>query len=559
MKNRFWLSIVMATIGVALLVATVFAGAATSAPSAQSKADARGGTFRYDNINDFDYIDPSLAYFSHSWQLGAAVGLQLLGYADKEGPEGSRLRAEAAAGMPTVSKDGKTYTFKIKQGFRFSNGTPVTSRNFAFAINRALNPKMQSPASSFVEDIVGAKAVLDGKVATASGVTTPNNSTLVVKLTKVAPDFLSRMTMEFFPAMPTNTPVEPEGVNAPMVSAGPYYVKEWVKGRSALAARNPYWNNNKEPWKSLARPANVDAIAFTIGNSLDATKLRIDKNDTDYGGVPTSAYSGLVDQFGINKERFFIRKNLVFWYLALNNESALFKGNLKLRQAVNWAIDRPQMVRQHGFLAGGRTDQILPPGMPGFKNFSVYPLGGVNNNSLNKATGLANGNLRGGKAVFYAFNSSFGPTVAQVVQYNLKQIGIDLEIKSFTRTVQHEKVGTRGEPFDISHSGWGADYADPSNFINVLLDGTRIQAANNVNESYFNDPKFNSAMAKAAALSGDARLQAYSNLDRDITKEGAPLASYINTNGRYYVSQSVGCFTVDPTHGVINLVAICKK
>jgi peptide/nickel transport system substrate-binding protein len=559
MKNRFWLSIVMATIGVALLVATVFAGAATSAPSAQSKADARGGTFRYDNINDFDYIDPSLAYFSHTWQLGAAVGLQLLGYADKEGPEGSRLRAEAAAGMPTVSKDGKTYTFKIKQGFRFSNGTPVTSRNFAFAINRALNPRMQSPAASFVEDIVGAKAVLDGKVATASGVRTPNNTTLVVRLTKVAPDFLSRMTMEFFPAMPTNTPIEPEGVNAPMVSAGPYYVKEWVKGRSALVARNPYWNNNKEPWKSLARPANVDAIAYTIGNSLDATKLRIDKNDTDYGGVPTSAYSGLVDQFGINKERFFIRKNLVFWYLALNNESALFKGNLKLRQAVNWAIDRPQMVRQHGFLAGGRTDQILPPGMPGFKNFSVYPLGGVNNNSLNKAKGLANGNLRGGKAVFYAFNSSFGPTVAQVVQYNLKQIGIDLEIKSFTRTVQHEKVGTRGEPFDISHSGWGADYADPSNFINVLLDGSRIQAANNVNEAYFNDPKFNSAMAKAASLSGDARLQAYSNLDRDITKDGAPLASYINTNGRYYVSQSVGCFTVDPTHGVINLVAICKK
>jgi ABC-type oligopeptide transport system substrate-binding subunit len=461
--------------------------------------------------------------------------------------------------MPTVSKDGKTYTFKIKQGFRFSNGTPVTSRNFAFAINRALNPRMQSPAASFVEDIVGAKAVLDGKVATASGVRTPNNTTLVVRLTKVAPDFLSRMTMEFFPAMPTNTPIEPEGVNAPMVSAGPYYVKEWVKGRSALVARNPYWNNNKEPWKSLARPANVDAIAYTIGNSLDATKLRIDKNDTDYGGVPTSAYSGLVDQFGINKERFFIRKNLVFWYLALNNESALFKGNLKLRQAVNWAIDRPQMVRQHGFLAGGRTDQILPPGMPGFKNFSVYPLGGVNNNSLNKAKGLANGNLRGGKAVFYAFNSSFGPTVAQVVQYNLKQIGIDLEIKSFTRTVQHEKVGTRGEPFDISHSGWGADYADPSNFINVLLDGSRIQAANNVNEAYFNDPKFNSAMAKAASLSGDARLQAYSNLDRDITKDGAPLASYINTNGRYYVSQSVGCFTVDPTHGVINLVAICKK
>jgi ABC-type oligopeptide transport system substrate-binding subunit len=458
-----------------------------------------------------------------------------------------------------VSKDGKTYTFQIKRGFRFSNGAPVRAANFAESINRALNPRMQSPAASFVEDIVGAKAVLDGKAAKAAGIRTPNQWTLVIRLTKVAPDFLSRMTMEFFPAMPVGTPIEPEGLNAPMVSAGPYYVKEWVKNRSAVVVRNPFWRSNQEPWKSLARPANVDSISYTVGNSLDATKLRIDKNETDYGGVPTSAYSGLVDQYGINKERFFIRKNVVFWYLAMNNESALFKDNVKLRQAVNWAIDRPQMVRQHGYLAGGRTDQILPPGMPGFKQWSVYPLGGVNNNSLNKAKALANGNLRAGKAVLYAFNSSFGPTVAQVVQFNLKQIGIDVEIKSFTRTVQHEKVGTRGEPFDISHSGWGADYADPSNFINVLLDGGRIQAANNVNESYFNDPKFNDAMNKANALSGDARLEAFANLDRDITKDAAPLASYINTNGRYYVGADVGCFTVDPTHGVLNLVAICKK
>ena len=559
MKNRLWLSIVMGTVGVSLLVATAFAGAATSAPSVSEKSDARGGTFRYDSVNDFDYIDPSLAYFSHTWQLGAAIGLHLLGYADKEGAEGSRLKAEAATGLPTVSNNGRTYTFRIKPGFRFSNGAPVTSRNFAFSINRALNPKMQSPASSFVEDIVGAKAVLDGKAATASGITTPNNSTLVIRLTKVAPDFLSRMTMEFFPAMPLNTPAVAEGVQAPMVSAGPYFVKEWVQKRSALIARNPHWNNAKEPFKSLARPNNVDAIAYTFGNALAATKLRIDNNQTDFGGVPTSEYAGLVEKYGINKERFFIRKNLVFWYLALNNESALFKGNTKLRQAVNWAIDRPQMVRQHGYLAGGRTDQILPPGMPGFKNWALYPLGGVNNNSLTKAKSLAGGNERGGKVVFYAFSSAFGPTVAQVVQFNLKQIGLDVEIKQFDRVVQHEKVGTRGEPFDISHSGWGADYADPSNFINVLLDGGRIQATNNVNESYFNDPAFNKRMVEANALSGDQRLKTYGELDRDITKNAAPLATYINTNGRYYVSQDVGCFTVDPTHGVINLVAICKK
>jgi peptide/nickel transport system substrate-binding protein len=347
-------------------------------------------------------------------------------------------------------------------------------------------------------------------------------------------------------------------VDAPMVSAGPYYLKEWVKGRTALAVRNPNWNNAKEPYKSLQRPANVDGLQWTFGNSLDATKLRIDKNEVDSGGIPPASVAGLVQQYGLNKSRFFVRKNLVFWYLNINRDQALFKNNNKLASAVGYAIDRPQMVRQHGFLAGGRTDQILPPGMPGYKDWNIYPLAGVTSASVAKAKSLASGSLRGGKATLYGFNSSFGPTVSQVIQFNLKQIGLDVDIKLFDRVVETEKGGTKGEPFDILLNGWGADYPDPYNFINVLLDGTRIQATNNVNLSYFNDPAFNKKMAQAAALSGDKRLSAYAALDRDLSKAGAVLG-YINTNGRYYMSSSSGCFNVSPVHGTINFVVVCKK
>ena len=109
------------------------------------------------------------------------------------------------------------------------------------------------------------------------------------------------------------------------------------------------------------------------------------------------------------------------------------------------------------------------------------------------------------------------------MQFNLRQIGIDVEIKTYDRVVQHEKAATRGEPFDITIEGWGADYADPYNFLNVLLDGTRIQATNNVNTSYFNEPAYNPRMEQAARLSGDARYTAYAKLDADITRDRAPL------------------------------------
>ncbi|MGH3130925.1 MAG: ABC transporter substrate-binding protein, partial [Gaiellaceae bacterium] len=521
MKGRFWLSIVAAAVGAGLLVTAGFAGPAAKSPQAAGKGEARGGTLRVDLRNDWDYIDPSLAYFSHSWQVENAVHLKLMSFPDREGAAGSRMTPEAAAGFPKVSANGKVYTFTIKPGFRFSNGAPVTAANFKAAFTRALNPRMQSPASSFLDDVAGFRTI--GKYQ------------LQVTMKKVAPDFIARTSMPFFSAIPTNLGIVPEGVQAPLVSAGPYYIKEWVQKRSALVVRNPFWNNAKAPWKSLGRPANVNQITFIIGNSLDATKLRLERGEVDLGAVPPAAASELAEKFGINKGRFFIRRQLVTWYLALNNSQPLFRGNTKLRQAVNHAIDRPQIVRQYGFLGGGRTDQMLPPGMPGYKDVNLYSLKGAN---VPRARALAQGATRSGKATLYTFNSAPGPAIAQVVQFNLRQIGIDVEIKTYDRVVQNAKSGTRGEAFDISVEGWGADYADPYNFINVLLDGRRIQASNNVNLSYFNEPAYNRKMEAASRLFGAARLNAYAGLEADIMRNRAPVAPYITTNAKILVSSN---------------------
>jgi ABC-type transport system substrate-binding protein len=245
----------------------------------------------------------------------------------------------------------------------------------------------------------------------------------------------------------------------------------------------------------------------------------------------------------------------VFWYLALNTDQALFKNNAKLRQGLNHAVDRPAMVRQHGFLGGGRTDQVLPVGMPGFKDWNIYSLKGAN---PAKGKSVAGNNLRGGKATMYTFNVSFGPTVAQVVQFNAKQIGLDVEIKQFDRVVEHEKMAVKGEPFDIGLEGWGADYPDPSNFINVLLLGDEnIRPDHNQNVSYFNVPAYNKRMKQAATLSGDNRYKTYGLLDRDIMKNEGPLAPYINTNARILVGERVKNFTYHTVAGtLLNVVTV---
>jgi ABC-type transport system substrate-binding protein len=539
MKGRIWASVAMTAIGASLLAAAMFAGTAAGAGAA---AEAKtGGTLTTVSRSDFDYVDSGLSYFSHTWNMMAATNLTLTYYPHTEAAAGGRL-AGMAAPLPRITNGGKTYTFTVKKGFKFSDGTNVTAANFKRAFDRGLNKDMQSPASSFLDDVASFKA---------------NGQVFTVTLKKVAPDFLSRMSMNFFNAVPVNLPFTAEGVKAPLVTAGPYYLKEWNEGKSALVVRNPNWKNNQEPFKSLGFKNYVDQFRWIVGPDPATQRLMCERGEADICSFPPAQAKELSDKYGINKAngQFFVKRQTTLWYLSLNTSRGIFQNNTKLRQAVANAVDRRFMVAQHGYLAGKRTDQFLPYSMPGFKEFDLYSLKGPN---YAKAKALAQGNTRDGKAVMYTFNTTFGPPVAQSVQFNLKQIGVDVEIKLFDRVVQHEKIGTRGEPFDIGLSGWGMDYPDPANFINVLLDGRRIQADNNVNESYWNNPTYNARMDKAYALAGQARLTAYGLLDRDIVKNEAPVAPYISTNARILTSSKVGCYGYTSIQSTL-LTQICTR
>jgi peptide/nickel transport system substrate-binding protein len=544
MLGRFSYSAVVALVGAGLLAVATVSGV-TAGSAAPEQPTAKGGTFRILLTSDFDHIDPALSYFTHSWQLHGATQLRLYYYPYVKGAVGERIAPMAATGMPRVSNGGKTYTITIKPGFKFSNGQNVTAASFKRAFDRAVNQKLQSPAISFLADV--------------ASVRTQGSSTLVITLEKVAPDFLARITMPFFAAVQTSTPLDAEEDKGPVHSAGPYYVAEWSKKTSALAVRNPHWNNAKEPFKSLGLPSNVDRITWAgFGGDLATHRLQCERNEADWCGFPSAQAKELADKYGINKSRFMVDPDLGIWRIDMNNEQALFKNNVSLRKAVLHAIDRRFMTAQHGFLAGKRTDQFLPYGMPGFKEADLYSLKGPD---YGKARQLAQGNTRGGKAIFYAFNRNYGPAVAQSVQFNLKQIGIDVEIKLFDRVVQNTKAQTRGEPFDLVHEGWHIDYPDPANFINVLLDGRRLQLENNSNEAYYSGDgikNFNRKLDAAYAASGAERLNLYAALDREIMLNGAPSATYISNTSRRFFGPDVGCY-VPNIQISFALTSICKS
>jgi ABC-type oligopeptide transport system substrate-binding subunit len=528
-------------VGIALLV--VFAA---SASAKSAKTGAVGGTLTADLTTDVDYTDPALDYLQTGWEIEYATCLKLMNYPDANGDKSSQLVPEAAVGFPKVSNSGKVYDFNVNASFtKFNNGQAVTAANFKAAIDRDADPKMQSPSVPFFSDIVGSDK------SPVSGVKV-KGSHLVITLTKASPDFIARMAMPFFCAIPTNLAHDPNGVLT-LASAGPYYISDRVPNKSITIKKNPNYKGK--------RPHNVNQINYTVGNSLDAIYLRTQQGATDYaaGGIPPASYAEAAQKYGINKAQFWVKPILSVSYLAFNHDRPLFKGakGIALGKAINYAIDRKALLVQSGFLAGKRTDQVLPPGIAGFRDANLYPLKGPDLATAKKW--MAKAGVPGGTTVeLYTSNRGAAPLQAQIYQFNLKQIGLNVNTHLFARAVQIDKEGTRGEAFDVTTEGWLADYADPYDFINVLLSGDNLHASNNNNVAYFNDPTFNKQMRQAALLSGAARYKAYGNIDVNMSKNNPAWAARSNSNNRELVSSRVGCFTYNNIYGP-DLSALCIK
>jgi ABC-type transport system substrate-binding protein len=538
---------------VAALAVLVTAGAAISAPPPPH-------VLQFDLRTDIDYVDPALSYYVPAWQIEYATCSRLVTYPDAPAPAGGVLQPEIAAGLPAVSPDGRTYTFTVRDDYFFSppSNERVTAAHFKYAIDRALNHSMNSPAQPFMLDIVGAEEVISGQATSVSGVVA-SGSTLTIQLKQPAGDFLARVAMPFFCPLPTSVPIDPDGIDAPVPSAGPYYVDRWTRGQEVLLKENPHYAGD--------RPHNFDEIHYTIGLPLETIKLRIETGEADLGDIPPAAHAELGPLYGPGsppalggRQRYFFYPAPTVLYLAMNHDRPLFgsggpRGNVKLKKAVNYAIDRTTMMEQRGAYAGDPTDQHLPPGIRGFRDVAIYP----SRPDVARARQLAGWSpgdpMRNG--VLYCSTAAPAPQICQIVQANLRAIGLEMEVKLFPRATQFELAGRRGEPFDMTLEGWHMNFYDPFDFL-FLLDGSRLQPANNVNFSYFNDPEYNQRIKAANLLIGDDRADAFGALDIDIARNAAPWAAYGIPNDRLFFSDRVGCQTYVPAYG-ISLGALCLR
>ena len=467
-----------------------------------------------------------------------------------------------AESLPSRSSDGKTYTFTIRKGFRFSppSNEPVTAQTFKYTIERALSPKLEGPAGQFASDIAGTRDYVEGRARHIAGIRASGDK-LTIELTRPAGDFPSRIAMPFFSAVPTDTPIDP-GLEK-VASAGPYYVASFDPDEGVVLKRNPNYHG--------PRPGRPHQIRLSVGIGRARGAADVESGTADYApGIQRSGslaqasrldrrYGPGSDAAKAGRQRYFINPLLQVDHIALNTSRPLF-SSVRTRQAVNYAIDRRALARQGGLeyqLPSLPTDQYLPPGMPGFDDARIYPL----RPNLAKARRLAGGGRR--TAVLYAYDFPPSPQLAEIVKSNLRAIGIDVEVKLFAKTVLFKRLNRKNEPYDMAINGWFVDYPDPADFLSQLdgrtLDPNSYLSGAFANLAKFDDPTFNRRLVSGGeTLRAKAIQSPIPGSSTTWCETRAPWVAFGNETSHDFFSARIGCQVYQPVYG-IDLGALCIR
>jgi len=509
MRQRFVLSILMLGLGATLLAA---AGLARGSSTAR-----KGGILRFTLFAGIESIDPQRSYYSLEWQYEWLTARPLLNFAHERGAPGVRLVNDGARSY-TVSRNGRTYTFHLRRGMRFSDGTRITAANYEHALLRALHPNVGSPLAPLLTDpgsanIVGAFAYRTGATQDVPGIRARGRYKLVVKLTERSPLLPTLLAVPPAGAVSTRLPFSPiTSVGAEQLPAGGrYYVQEYVPDRAIKIRKNLYYR----PLGAPPTPGVAAGFDYDIGVDQDRALQLVESGQADWAadGLKPDVWDRLFAQYGSTGRVRAFTSGIVD-LLLLNDSTGPF-ANLDVRKAIEWGIDRSAFAAIRGPRGAAPQCSLLSPVVPGYRKCDVYP----NTPDLLRARQLASGHTHDRMILRYV-DSTLGRQAMQLVTSQLNAVGFD--------NIDARPWGGFGwQYYDIALGGWASGLPDPYFYLNAVYGWSG---------STFQDPVALGLLRNAAKLTGAKRLAAYGKLDLRIQREWAPVAVVDRRNDREFFS-----------------------
>ncbi|MGE0218892.1 ABC transporter substrate-binding protein [Mycolicibacterium sp.] len=478
-----------------------------------------------------DYIDPQLSYTLEGWEVLWNVYTPLLTYKHADGEEGTEVVPGLAESLPEVSPDGLTYKLKLRPDMKYSDGTPIKASDFTHAIQRLF--KVDSGGSVFYDVIVGAKEYADGAADTITGITTDDNTgDITIQLVQPNGTFDNLLGLMFAAPIPSTTPLDSDTTNNPPPASGPFMITSVDAPRRMVLERNPQFQTVKDAGADEVADAGVDKITLVENKNQGAQVTDIIQNKVDFmiDPPPSDRLQELKNRYS---DRFRMEDSINTYYMFMNTERAPF-NDLKVRQAINYAIDPEALNR----IFGGRlhpTQQILPPGMPGYQEYTLYP-----GPDMDRARALiAEANPADRDITVWTDDEPDRKRIGEYYHDLLTQLGFNATLKVIAGDVYWTTIGNQSTPdVDTGFADWFQDFPHPDDFFRPLLHGDSILPTNGNNLSRANIPANNAKMDELLTkqLTDEGVEQQYADLDRAYMEQ-AVWAPYGNEQFTTFLSE----------------------
>ena len=501
---------------------------AEDANGVHNPSDATGGTIRMANSGDWDSLDPADTYYAYAWNFVRLYGRSLMMFKSAPGQEGATLVPDLAESAGTPNADSTQWTYTLRQGVKFEDGTPVTSKDVKYAVERSLDKTTFPNGPVYFNDYLdlqGYTSPYQDSSPDKLGLTaidTPDDRTIVFKLSKPFSGF------DYFAQLPAMMPV-PQAKDTGskykehVVSTGPYMFQTNDLGKSFALVRNTAWDQATDP----NRKPLPDRIEVALNVNSDDIDNRLISGDLDVqiegsGVGPAAQGRILADQnLKANTDNALLARS---WFTFANGEVAPL-DNVHCRKAVQYAYDRTGYQRAYGGSVGGDiATNLMPPVIPGAEQFDLYPSAG-NTGDLDKAkdelnqcgqpTGFTTG-------ISYRAERPKEKATAEALQQSLARVGINLEIKpyplnDYLKLYAGKPDFAKANNLGLMVYGWGADWPDGFGFLSQIVDSRAIRATGGNSNLSVRDPEVDKLIDQAVTTTDTAaREKIWVDVDRKV-------------------------------------------
>jgi peptide/nickel transport system substrate-binding protein len=524
-------------------IAAVLAIALGLAACGSSSGGREGGTLRVTYASFPESLDPALAFDTEGYTALYNTYIPLLTYAHASGEAGSQVVPGLAKALPKISDNGKTYTLVLRKGLEYSDGTPVRASDFTFSVERMF--RLNSPGSAFYTEIVGAEKFLETKQGGIPGIETDDKSgEIVIHLNEPRGTFTNELGLLFVALLPPSTPIE-DMTPSPAPATGPYVITKSQPGRGWEYERNPQWAKDNAKLMPELPSGHVDKIDVTVVRNPSTQVNDIEQGRYDWMQNPPSAdrFAAVRDKF--EGTQFRVEPQINTYHFWMNTQQPPF-DDPEVRRAVNYAVDSRALERIY---AGQMkpSQQILPPGMPGYKQFELYP-----HNFAKAKEMIVKANPADRRITVWTDTESPNNEAGEYYESVLQELGFETKLKIVSPDSYFALVSNTSTPdLDTGWGNWSEDYPHPNDFFQPLLDGASIAPTYNTNWPRIDVPALNAKINQLRTEQLGPKQEAeYAALDKDYMGE-APWAPYGNLAVSTFVASDINLDKVifNPTFG----------